>query len=151
MELAEARQYLRTVSEDYEAALEEARVANEELQSANEELQSSNEELGTIKEELQSANEELTTVNEELDTRNHQLAVLNDDLTNLFGAVNVPIFRVDRKLLLCRFTPAAEKLFGVVPTDLGHPIRHLQNRLATRYRYRTCDSRRNRESRSSDP
>jgi two-component system CheB/CheR fusion protein len=131
VELAEARQYLRTVSEDYEAALEEARVANEELQSANEELQSSNEELGTIKEELQSANEELTTVNEELDTRNHQLAVLNDDLTNLFGAVNVPIFRVDRKLLLCRFTPAAEKSFGVVPADLGHPIRHLQNRLAT--------------------
>jgi two-component system, chemotaxis family, CheB/CheR fusion protein len=131
LELAEAREYLRAVSEDAEAALEEARAANEELQSANEELQSSNEELGTAKEELQSTNEELTTVNEELGTRNQQLGILGDDLTNLLGAVNAPILRVDRDLCLCRFTPAAEKAFGVGPADLQHPIRLLQSRLGT--------------------
>ncbi|HEY3454631.1 MAG TPA: PAS domain-containing protein, partial [Bryobacteraceae bacterium] len=131
LELAEAREHLRAVSDDSEAALEEARAANEELQSANEELQSSNEELGTAKEELQSTNEELTTVNEELGTRNQQLGILSDDLTNLLGAVNVPILRVDRNLCLRRFTPAAEKVFGVGSTDLQHPIRLLQSRLGT--------------------
>jgi two-component system, chemotaxis family, CheB/CheR fusion protein len=129
LELAEARDYLRALSDDSEAALEEARAANEELQSANEELQSSNEELGTAKEELQSTNEELTTVNEELGTRNQQLGILSDDMTNLLGAVDVPILRVDRNLCLCRFTPAAEKVFGVGSTDLQHPIRLLQSRL----------------------
>jgi len=130
-ELAETRQHLLGISEDHEAALEQLRAFNEELQSANEELLSGNEELGTTKEELQSANEELTTVNEELDTRNHQLAALSDDLTNLFGAVNVPILRVDRDLCLRRFTPAAEKLLSILPADLDHPIRFLQSRLGT--------------------
>ena len=131
LELSEAREYLRAVSEDSEAALEEARAANEELQSANEEFQSSNEELGTTKEELQSTNEELTTVNEELGARNQQLGTLGDDLTNLLGAVNAPILRVDRDLCLCRFTPAAETAFGLGSADLQHPIRLLQSRLGT--------------------
>ena len=78
---------------------------------------------------MQSTNEELTTVNEELGTRNQQLAVLSDDMTNLLGAVDVPILRVDRNLCLRRFTPAAEKVFGVGSTDLQHPIRLLQSRL----------------------
>jgi two-component system, chemotaxis family, CheB/CheR fusion protein len=129
LQLAESRLYQRGVAADYEAVLEELRAANEELQSSNEELQSSNEELETTKEELQSANEELSTVNEELDTRNRQLAVLNDDLTNLFGAVNVPILRVDKELRLQRFTPAAQKLLGVGAPDLDQPIRELQSRL----------------------
>ncbi|MBV8819632.1 MAG: hypothetical protein JO022_14830, partial [Acidobacteriaceae bacterium] len=72
-QLSEAREYLRTVREEYEANAEELRAANEEARSANEELQSTNEELGTTKEELQSANEELTTVNEELHNRNREL------------------------------------------------------------------------------
>ena len=111
------------------SGFEEVRAANEELQSSNGELQSSNEELGTTKEELKSANEELSTVNEELDTRNQQLSALNDDLTNLFGAVNMPILRVDRDLRLRRFNPAAEKYLRLFPADLDRPIRDLQSRL----------------------
>ncbi len=72
-ELAAAREYLQSVTEQYEAANEELQSANEEAQSGNEELQSINEELETAKEELQSTNEELTTVNEEMANRNLEL------------------------------------------------------------------------------
>ncbi|MBV8897179.1 MAG: PAS domain-containing protein [Acidobacteriaceae bacterium] len=127
-ELWSTRAFQRGMSEEHDAAMEEARALNEELRSANEELQSSNEELETAKEELQSANEELTTVNEELDTRNRQLGTLNDDLNNLFAAVTSPVLRVDRELRIRRFTPTAEKL-GVGPSDLNHPVRFIQPQL----------------------
>jgi two-component system CheB/CheR fusion protein len=130
-ELTDVREYVRTISEDYEAVLEELRASNEELQSANEELQSTNEELGTTKEELQSANEELTTVNEEMENRNQQLGELSDDVVNMMGAVNIPILRVDRKHALCRFTPAAEKSFGLQSFDILQPLHFLQARLGT--------------------
>jgi two-component system CheB/CheR fusion protein len=97
-ELAETREYLRTVREEYEAHAEELRAANEEARSANEELQSTNEELGTTKEELQSTNEELTTVNEELNNRNRELAATNSDLRNVLSSVTVAIVMVDHEL-----------------------------------------------------
>ena len=128
-ELAETRDYLRNLSEDYEAHAEELRAANEEIRSANEELRSANEELGTTKEELQSANEELTTVNEELQNRNHELGSLNNDLKNLLGAVQIPIVMVDNDLRLRRFTTAAEKLLNLGPVDLGRPVGHLRGKI----------------------
>jgi chemotaxis methyl-accepting protein methylase/serine phosphatase RsbU (regulator of sigma subunit)/PAS domain-containing protein len=79
-ELAEMRDYARSVLEDRESANEELRSANEELLSANEELQSVNEELETASEEVQSANEELRTLNEELHGVNNQLGKLNGQL-----------------------------------------------------------------------
>ena len=72
-ELAETRDYLQVVQEQYDAANEELQASAEETQSANEELQSINEELETSKEELESTNEELTTVNEEMVNRNAEL------------------------------------------------------------------------------
>jgi two-component system CheB/CheR fusion protein len=79
-ELAAAREYQQSLTEEYEAAQEELtsaneelRSTNEELQSTNEELHSTNEELGTAKEELQAANEELLSTNDELQKRNIDL------------------------------------------------------------------------------
>ena len=72
-ELSEAREHMKTMSEDFEATREELQSANEEVLSANEELQSINEELETSKEELQSTNEELSTINDELQLRNNEL------------------------------------------------------------------------------
>ncbi len=83
-ELAETREYLRNLTEDYEAHAEELRAVNEEARSANEELKSTNEELGTTKEELQSANEELTTINEELQNRNGEMSSTNSELPASF-------------------------------------------------------------------
>ena len=102
--------------------LEELKSANEELQSANEELQSTNEELETSKEELQSTNEELTTVNDELQNRMAELGQTNDDLHNVLAGVDNAVVIVGMDLRLRRFTSAAEKLFKLVPADVGRPV-----------------------------
>jgi len=96
--------------------------ANEEIQSSNEELQSTNEELETAKEELQSTNEELTTLNEELLNRNTELSQVNNDLNNLIGSFNMPMLMLGNDLTIRRFTPLAEKLFNLIPSDVGRRI-----------------------------
>jgi two-component system CheB/CheR fusion protein len=121
-ELTSLREYLQSVIEEQESTNEELKSANEEILSANEELQSTNEELQTAKEEAQSANEELATVNEELQHRNSDLTRVNNDLVNLLSGVNIPIVMVSRDLRLRRFTPQAEKLLNLIPTDVGRPI-----------------------------
>ncbi len=128
-ELTALREYLQSVIEEQESTNEELKSANEEIISANEELQSTNEELQTAKEEAQSANEELVTVNEELRHRNAELARVNNDLINLLSGVNIPILLVGRDLRIRRFTPQAEKLFNLIPTDLGRPISNLKPNL----------------------
>jgi two-component system, chemotaxis family, CheB/CheR fusion protein len=121
-EIGALREYLQSVIEEQESTNEELKSANEEILSANEELQSTNEELQTAKEEAQSANEELATVNDELRHRNAELARVNNDLVNLLSGVNIPIVMVSRDLRIRRFTPLAEKLFNLIPTDVGRPI-----------------------------
>ena len=121
-ELTSTREYLQSVIEQQDASHEELQAAHEEILSANEELQSTNEELETAKEELQSVNEELITVNEQLQTRNAELARLDDDATNLFTSANVPMLVVGIDLRLRRYTPAAAKLLGVTPADIGRPL-----------------------------
>ncbi len=130
-ELAETRDYLRDLSEQYEAHSEELHAANEEARSANEELQSTNEELRTTKEELQSANEELTTVNDELQSRNHELNATNSDLKNLLSAITMPILMVDADLRVRRFNSAAGKLLNLEPLDIGRPVGHIRGRIET--------------------
>ncbi len=121
-ELAATREYQRSVVERLEAAHASLQSTHEELLSANEELQSANEEMETSQEELQSGNEELAMLNDELQNRNLELGQLNNDLSNVFASVNVPIVIVDAGLRLRRFTPMAEKLFHVRPTDLNRRI-----------------------------
>ncbi len=121
-ELAAAAEYLHTVLQDHESAVEQLQAANEELLSANEEFQSLNEEMETAKEEIQSANEELATLNQELQDRNVQLGRLNDDLVNLLDSTTTAILMVDSALCLRRFTPAAGKLFTLRQVDLGRAL-----------------------------
>jgi len=121
-ELASTRDYLQSVIEEQDAANEELKSANEEILSTNEELQSTNEELETAKEELQSLNEELTTVNEQLHTRNAELSRLHNDLGNLIASAALPMIAVGVDLRIRRVTPAAVKLFDVLPTDTGRHI-----------------------------
>jgi two-component system CheB/CheR fusion protein len=121
-ELAATREYLQSVIEQQEAANEELQSANEEVQSANEELQSINEELETSKEEVQSSNEELATVNDELHARNAELAQTNNDLINLLSSVQMAIVMLGPNLRIRRFTPMAERLLNLIPTDVGRPV-----------------------------
>ena len=121
-ELESSKQYLKAVIETQEATNEELRAAMEEIQSSNEELQSTNEELETAKEELQSSNEELTTLNDELKNRNQALARLNDNITNLSRNVDPAVVMVDCNLKIRLFTPSAQKILNLIPSDTGLPI-----------------------------
>jgi two-component system CheB/CheR fusion protein len=121
-ELAASREYLQSIIQDLEAANEELQSANEEILSSNEELQSTNEELDTAKEELQSTNEELNTVNEELQERNGELSRANSDLVNLLSSVQIAVVMVTSDLRIRRFTPMAEHVLNLIPTDIGRPI-----------------------------
>jgi len=125
-ELSATREYLQAVIEQQEAANGELQSANEEAQSANEELQSLNEELETSKEEIQSSNEELATVNDELQNRNAELSLLNNDLFNLLSSIEMAIVIVGPNLCVRRFTPMAEKLLSLLPSDIGRPIGDLK-------------------------
>jgi len=125
-DLRTTKEYLQSVLEESEGANEELKAANEEIRSSNEELQCTNEELETAKEELQSTNEELTTVNEELQNRNQELSRLNNDVTNLLTSTQIPIVMLGPDLRIRRFTPPAEKVLNLIPTDVGRPITDLK-------------------------
>ncbi|HTA88265.1 MAG TPA: chemotaxis protein CheB [Polyangiaceae bacterium] len=125
-ELAATRDQLHANIHDLAATNEELQSANEEILSSNEELQSTNEELDTAKEELQSTNEELSTLNDELHGRNEELSFANSDLANLLASVQIPIVMVARDLTIRRFTPAAQRLLNLIPSDIGRPIGHIK-------------------------
>jgi two-component system CheB/CheR fusion protein len=128
-ELAATREYLQSVIEQQEAANEELQSANEEVQSTNEELQSINEELETSKEEIQSTNEELATLNDELHARNMDIAQTNNDLMNLLSSVQIAIVMLGANLRIRRFTPMAQKLLNLIPTDIGRPLSDIKLKL----------------------
>lgn len=121
-DLASTKQYLQSLLEERDATNQELISANEEIQSSNEELQSINEELETAKEELQSTNEELQTVNEELYNRNLELSQTSNDLVNLLNSITIPVLMLGSDLRIRQFTPIAERMMNVRPTDVGRPI-----------------------------
>ncbi|HZF72662.1 MAG TPA: CheR family methyltransferase, partial [Gemmatimonadaceae bacterium] len=116
------KQQLNATVEQYEAGNEELKASNEELQAMNEELRSATEELETSKEELQSVNEELTTVNYELKSSVEELSRTNSDLNNLMASTDIGTIFLDRGLRILRFTPSAQKIFNLIPTDMGRPL-----------------------------
>jgi two-component system CheB/CheR fusion protein len=123
------KETLQTIIEEQEANNEELRAALEEVQSSNEELQSTNEELETAKEELQSTNEELNTLNEELANRNRELTRSHNDLNNLFSNIDVAIIVLNNELEIRLFNPISEKLFNLIPADVGRCISDIRLKL----------------------
>ncbi|HEX7636940.1 MAG TPA: chemotaxis protein CheB, partial [Burkholderiaceae bacterium] len=128
-ELERTKLQLRETVEQYEASTEELKSSNEELQAMNEELRAATEELETSREELQSLNEELRTANQQLQAKVDELGVANSDLQNLMDATAIATVFLDRSLRIMRYTPAAVDLFNIIPTDIGRPLSHLNNRL----------------------
>jgi two-component system CheB/CheR fusion protein len=122
---------LRLTEESLQTTIEELETSNEELQASNEELQSSNEELQSTNEELYSINEELHTVSGEYEQRIEELVRLNADINNLLTSTDIGAIFLDRNLNLRRFTPAAAKLFNLVPHDVGRPISHVTSRIVS--------------------
>ncbi|MFW9260047.1 chemotaxis protein CheB [Nostoc sp. CALU 546] len=128
-ERAATQEYLQAVIQEQEHINQDLKVANEEILSSNEELQSTNEELETAKEEIQATNEELNTTNEELRSRNLELHQVNNDLTNLLASINIPILILTLDLRIRRFTPMAQRLFNLIPTDAGRPLSDIRANL----------------------
>ncbi len=121
-ELETTRDELQGTIEELESANEELRASNEEVMSMNEELQSANEELETSREELQCLNEELSTVNSQLQDKVEQVQAASNDMTNLFNATHIATVFLDAGLRIRLFTPAATRMFNLIPTDHGRPI-----------------------------
>jgi two-component system CheB/CheR fusion protein len=128
-ELATTQEYLRSIIEEQEATNQDLRAANEEILSSNEELQSSNEELETAKEEIQATNEELNVINDELQRRNFELTQISSDLQNLISSTNIPILMLSSDLRIRRFTPLAQTILHLIPTDVGRPFRDINSTL----------------------
>lgn len=128
-ELEQVKSTLSDTIEQHRASEEEMKASNEELQAMNEELRSASEELETSREELQSINEELTAVNIEMKGKVDELAHTNSDLQNLMASTAIPTVFLDRDLAIRRFTPNANELFYIVPSDHGRPLAHIKHRI----------------------
>lgn len=122
--------YLLSTINDLEEASQQVKLINQDLMSANEELQSTNEEMETSKEELQSINEELVTVNTELQRKNEELSVTINDLNNFMSSTDIATIFLDLDLQIRRFTPSIQKIFNLLPSDIGRPIQHFVSNLA---------------------
>jgi len=112
-ELAETKEYLKSVLEDQSSSVEQLQATNEELESSNEELQSTNEELETSKEEIDATNEELNTVNTELTERNRELTSLNDYIEAVFNTVREPLLLLSPDLRVKQVNRSFYELFRV--------------------------------------
>jgi two-component system CheB/CheR fusion protein len=123
------REELQTTREEMQSSYEELTSTNEELQSTNEELQSTNEELTTSREEMQSLNEELQTVNVEQQSKMDEFSWINNDMRNLLNSTEIVTVFLDIRLNIRRFTTGADKLFKLIPGDVGRPLSDLVNDL----------------------
>lgn len=128
-EVQQLRKELQTTREEMQSSHEELKSTNEELQSTNEELQSTNEELTTSREEMQSLNEELQTVNAEQQSKMDDLSRVNDDMRNLLNSTEIVTVFLDNKLHIRRFTNGADKLFKLIPGDVGRPLSDISSDL----------------------
>ncbi len=132
--ILDLEQDLQSTKESLQTTIEELQTANEELQTTNEELMASNEELQSTNEELHSVNEELYTVNAEFEDKNRELKELNQDHVNLLNSLESGIVYIDTQLKIRKFNPAVEKIFKLLPQDIGRPIDHIAYRLANQNR-----------------
>jgi len=128
--IVDLEQELQATKESLSTTIEELQTSNEELQATNEELLASNEELQSTNEELHSVNEELYTVNAEFELKNKELLQLNRDHDNLLSSIDVGIVFLDRNLRIRRFNQSLERIFKLLPQDIGRPIDHIAYHLA---------------------
>ena len=63
-------------------------------------------------------------------SRNRELDALTDDLSNFISSADLPMVTVGRDLRIRRLTPAAQKAFNLLPTDVGRSIEHIKFSLA---------------------
>lgn len=121
-EMQSSHEELLSANEELQSTNVELQFTNEELQSTNEELQSTNEELTTSREEMQSLNEELHTINAEQLSKMHEFSWADNDMKNLLNSTEIVTVFLDNQLNIRRFTTGADKLFKLIPGDVGRPL-----------------------------
>jgi two-component system CheB/CheR fusion protein len=92
-------------------------------------MQSTNEELTTSREEMQSMNEELQMVNAEQQSKMDELSRLNNDMKNLLNSTEIVTIFLDNELRVRRYTTGADRLFKLIPGDVGRPLSDIVNEL----------------------
>jgi len=71
---------------------------------------------------MQSLNEELLTVNAEQLSRMDEFSWANNDMKNLLNSTEIVTVFLDNQLNIRRFTTGADKLFKLIPGDVGRPL-----------------------------
>ena len=71
---------------------------------------------------MQSLNEELQTVNAEQQSKMDELSRVNNDMRNLLNSTEIVTVFLDNELHVRRFTTGANKLFKLIPGDVGRPL-----------------------------
>ena len=64
-------------------------------------------------------------VNQQLEAKLHELEASNDDLRNLLASSDIATICLDMKFRIKWFSPATQKLFNFISSDLGRPISDL--------------------------
>lgn len=121
----EASAIIEQLERELESTRQDLEKSVQDLEAANEELKSSNEELLSMNEELQSANEELETSKEEVQAGHDALAQAHSDLENLLRSTDIAVIFLDEALHIRSYTPAATRIYNLIPTDVGRPLGHL--------------------------
>jgi chemotaxis methyl-accepting protein methylase len=120
--LAQMEQELQQAHKELRIARDEMQIFQEEARSANEEMQSMNEELQSTNEEMQSINEEMQTLNHELNSKLGDLSRANNDMKNLLDSTELTTLFLDNALNVRLFTSGSNKVFKLIPSDVGRPI-----------------------------
>lgn len=67
--------------------------------------------------------------NDELRNRNIEITQINNDLTNLLATINVGVVMLGNDLTIRRFTLPAQKIFNLLPTDVGRLFGNINPRI----------------------
>ncbi|HRX84688.1 MAG TPA: PAS domain S-box protein, partial [Phycisphaerae bacterium] len=121
----DANAIIEQLERELDSTRQDLEKSVQDLEAANEELKSSNEELLSMNEELQSANEELETSKEEVQAGHDALSQAHSDLENLLRSTDIAVIFLDEELLIRSYTPAATRIYNLIPTDVGRPLAHL--------------------------
>jgi two-component system CheB/CheR fusion protein len=78
---------------------------------------------------MQSLNEELQIVNAEQQSKLDELARVNNDMRNLLNSTEIVTVFLDNNLHIRRFTSGADKLFKLIPGDVGRPLSDITSNL----------------------
>jgi PAS domain-containing protein len=74
-------------------------------------------------------NEELQTVNSEQLARLDELAWATSDMNNLLNSTEIATVFLDKRLRVRRFTTGSERIFRLIPADVGRPLTDIASTL----------------------